>query len=536
MDIHGTRRDDRLVGTSRDDDLHGRAGADTLIGRGGDDRLYGGADADVLLGGCGADALDGGSGVDTALFAEAREAVVIDLADPARNAGEAAGDAFVSIENIFGSAFDDVIRSNGARTLVFGAAGNDTLVGLAGVTFMLGGPGADRMVGRGERDSAAYWDSPTGLTVDLAHPGRNTGIAAGDSYHRIGELEGSDFDDRLSATEAANTIFAFAGDDRLYGRGGADWLNGGPGADLLNGGDGEDRAAYWDAAAGVTADLDDPARNAGEATGDLYRSVEGLEGARHGDALFGDAGDNRLFGGAGEDRLHGRAGDDDLYGDADRDRLDGDAGGDFLHGGAGADALDGGPGHDRAAYWNAAAGVTADLAQPRRGAGEGAGDAFRSIEGLDGSALGDVLSGDAGANSLFGGAGADELRGRGGADDLYGGIRQDRLSGGDGADDFVFTAPPRARDADELADFEPGLDRILLHASAFPGLDPGALAATAFVTGERAGAEDDRLLHDRTTGALAYDPDGDGAAQAVLVARLERALALEAGDLLVLSG
>jgi len=66
--------------------------------------------------------------------------------------------------------------------------------------------------------------------------------------------------------------------------------------------------------------------------------------------------------------------------------------------------------------------------------GDARGDTFRSIEGLVGSRLGDILIGDENDNILSGGSGADILLGLDGSDTLEGGFGKDTLDGGSGND------------------------------------------------------------------------------------------------------
>ncbi|AZO76937.1 MULTISPECIES: calcium-binding protein [unclassified Bosea (in: a-proteobacteria)] len=394
--------------------FNGTAGDDTLTGSGSDDTLNGLAGNDILIGGGGADILDGGSGFDTASYQNAIAGIVVDLTTPGNNTGEAAGDTYISIENVRGSAF------------------NDTLTGNAGDNVLRGGLGADLLNGGGGFDFADYRNSTTGITVSLTNPASNTGEAAGDLYASIEGLRGGDFN------------------DLLIGDAGDNFLRGGLGADALNGGGGFDFADYTSATAGVTVSLTDPAINTGEAAGDSYFSIEGVRGSDFNDTLIGDANLNFLRGGLGADTLNGAGGFDyadyryaiagitvslanaaintgeaagdtfisieGLRGSDFGDTLTGDGNDNFLRGGLGADALNGGGGSDYADYFNATTGITASLANPNANTGEAAGDTYVSIENLDGSVFNDTLIGDAGDNVLRGGLGADSLAGGNGDD------------------------------------------------------------------------------------------------------------------------
>ena len=147
-----------------------------------------------------------------------------------------------------------------------------------------------------------------------------------------------DGDDAVTGNAADNDISTGRGDDVLMGRDGDDVLRGGPGADVLDGGAGLDRADYFHARAGVTADLALAALNTGEAAGDTYSGIEGLWGSVFADTLRGTYLADAITGDAGDDFLFGRAGDDVLTGGS---------GDDVLRGGLGADGLDGGAGFDR---------------------------------------------------------------------------------------------------------------------------------------------------------------------------------------------
>ncbi|MBF9195205.1 calcium-binding protein, partial [Microvirga terrestris] len=198
--------------------------------------------------------------------------------------------------------------------------------------------------------------------------------------------------------------------DFLHGGSGSDILVGGLAGDLLYGDLGIDVASYEQAGGSITVSLADPARNTGEAAGDVYSSIEGLTGSAYNDRLVGDALHNVLQGGAGHD---------------------------LLEGGEGGDRLVGGDGIDFADYENATSGVTAKLLMAQYNAGEAAGDVYASIEGIIGSRFGDELAGDNGTNDLQGRDGNDRLIGLGGNDRLEGGAGDDTLYGGIGADHLI---------------------------------------------------------------------------------------------------
>src|SRR5262249_23264380 len=97
----------------------------------------------VLRGRGGADVLSGGAGLDTADYKDAPAGLTADLATPASNTGDAAGDSYSSIENLQGSNFDDTLNGDAGNNVLTGLDGNDTLNGRAGADTMIGGAGND---------------------------------------------------------------------------------------------------------------------------------------------------------------------------------------------------------------------------------------------------------------------------------------------------------------------------------------------------------------------------------------------------------
>ncbi|MCE8556370.1 hypothetical protein KBY29_18825 [Ruegeria pomeroyi] len=395
-----------LVGGAGNDRLIGGNGVDFINGGDGDDSMTGGNGNDLLRGRGGADALIGGSGLDTADYTDSLAFVNVSLLTGYAGGGSgshAIGDTFSSIENLTGSAFNDLLNGDNAANVLTGGNGNDLLRGCGGADALIGGSGLD---------TADYTDSSAFVNVSLltGYAGGGSGShAIGDTFSSIENLTGSAFNDLLNGDNAANVLTGGNGNDLLRGRGGADTLIGGSGLDT---------ADYTDSLAFVNVSLLTGYAGGGSgshAIGDTFSSIENLTGSAFNDLLNGDNAANVLTGGNGNDLLRGRGG---------------------------ADALIGGSGLDTADYTHSSAFVNVSLLTGYAGGGSGShaiGDTFSSIENLTGSAFNDLLNGDNAANVLTGGNGNDLLRGNG------------------GADSFVFAA---GFGQDTVADFANGSDKF----------------------------------------------------------------------------
>ena len=438
---------EHVIATDRNDVIHGGAA---------DEWMEAGAGDDLFTGSAGADRFDGGTGIDTLDYSGSASGVDARLDGTSGKGGDAEGDTATGVENLIGSAFDDVLT---------GDAGDNTITG---------GAGADRIDGAGGIDTVDFSASAVGVEVFLDGRVSRGGDVEGDTYANIEVLKGSTFADHLVGGSGDETLFGGAGDDVLEG---------GSGADLLDGGAGFDIASYAGSSAGVRVALDGSLRDGGDAVGDRFVSIEGLEGSGFGDTLVGTAGDDVLRGLAGDDVLVGMGGADAIDGgegfdtadysasragvtvrldgrlseggDAEGDRLAniekvvgsarddvliggdvddtlvGGDGNDLLSGGGGADTLLGGAGFDTADYSSSNVGVSVALDGSPGTGGDAIGDVLRGIEALSGSAFADRLGGDAGDNTLSG---------RGGDDTLLGDLGADTLIGGDGFDTADYSA------------------------------------------------------------------------------------------------
>ncbi|WBY06481.1 calcium-binding protein [Sphingomonas sp. 7/4-4] len=118
-----------MSGGEGQDWLIGGDGADTVSGDAGHDTLRGGEGDDLLRGGAGDDTIIGGAGVDTVTYADAQSGVEIDLSLLEEQLTRSAGvDTLLSIENLIGSNFADVLASDVGANRLTGGGGNDRFV------------------------------------------------------------------------------------------------------------------------------------------------------------------------------------------------------------------------------------------------------------------------------------------------------------------------------------------------------------------------------------------------------------------------
>ncbi|MFZ4688164.1 MAG: choice-of-anchor I family protein, partial [Polymorphobacter sp.] len=161
-----------------DDVINGGAEGERWFGRGGNDIINGNGGNDILDGGAGNDVLNGGEGIDTASYGSATSGVNVNLGIAARHDTLGAGvDSFSSIENLFGSAFDDVLLGDGLNNRVDGGAGNDVLLGARGNDTLFGGAGNDLLQGGVGADVFAF-DSVSNGSFDIV---TDFAVSQGDS-------------------------------------------------------------------------------------------------------------------------------------------------------------------------------------------------------------------------------------------------------------------------------------------------------------------------------------------------------------------
>jgi Ca2+-binding RTX toxin-like protein len=261
------------------------ASNDTVVGTALADIQRGGLGNDTLMGSLGSDVMAGGEGIDTLSYTASLAAVNVNLNTNAVSGGDAAGDTITDIENVTGSAFNDIFTDNYLANSMVGGAGNDIFyLYSGGKDTIIGGAGNDWADDNGTTDDGDTFDMGAGLDTVYGGLGNDTILLGDDNDLAYGEHD----------------------DDSIDGGAGNDVLFGYSGKDTLNGGDDNDT----------------------------------LYGEGQGDLLNGGAGVDYLYGGIDDDRANGDAGNDFIYGESGTDTLSGGLGNDYMDGGAGDDWAD----------------------------------------------------------------------------------------------------------------------------------------------------------------------------------------------------
>ncbi len=486
VDLSGTGGADLIFGGVGDDTLSGGSGRDTLIGGEGDDSLLGGGNNDVLIGGAGADTLDGGaSAANTVDYSGSSAGIEVDVGSGSVGSaaigigGDAEGDVFISIANVIGSAFDDVIRSNGNKVTLrggegddfiraafgnndklFGEEGNDTLVAGRGGDTLDGGAGDDLLfanrgvnIGGDGTDTVSFISKSNAIRLDLTDTENSTREASRATFESIEIFEMTNRDDTVIGDDADTGFIGGEGDDIISAGAGDDTIEGGAGVDSLDGGDGNDLFIHRDGEEvddidGGTGDnvFDASAvTTAGEGLNIDQRegTLEGLGGIRsiaNVETFIGTQADDTFRGLEStfseiESTFFGEGGDDTII------FRSGDGLPDF-HGGSGTDTAD---------FSDFSSGGQTDFFVDLEAGfyvfgsttpGSASGDLidfenYKGFEGTDvftGNAANNVFDGNGGDDEASGGAGNDILRGDDGSDNLRGEAGDDILSGNAGND------------------------------------------------------------------------------------------------------
>ena len=542
--LFGERGNDSLVGGASMDILFGGDGDDTISGGDGNDEIWMSFFSGQGETGLGTDIIDGGAGRDRMIFSSDafngqgdHGAVVVDLASGTYRTDVGSG-TISNIEVVTGGSAGDQLTGGAQADLLVGNGGNDTLDGGAGVDTLSGGIGADTFVfaeapGVGTADVIAegqFFFFQTGIdTLRLdaaAMPGLGISgrFASGDERFHIGTAA-AEADDRVIYNSSNGQLF-YDGDGS------------GAGAAALI-------ATINSAPAVAASDIE--VVNGTAPSGNVINGTAGadtLSGTAGDDTIDGMAGNDVLRGFEGADSLRGGAGNDTLWGFWELSEFESDFAADTLEGGLGDDEYnvnDDGDviladpgGIDTVVAWNADWTLDAGLENLE----------LESLIGNGtGNELGNRIAGAYEGGMLVGLAGSDTLIARGSENGtrLDGGAGVDTLVGATGVDAYLFTVAPGAANADEIAAFDSGEDRIVLdgavHTSSGPSGTFAAGDARFWSSGTGTAHDaDDRVIYQTGTGELWYDADGNGAGARQLIATLEGAPTAAATDIEVING
>jgi Ca2+-binding RTX toxin-like protein len=465
----GTAGADTLTGTTFDDNMFGFGGNDVINGGAGNDWIRGGEGDDTLNGGLGADILMGDAGIDTVSYANSTASVTVNLATPADNRGEAAGDTFSSIENIAGSNFDDVLTGDMGANTLSGNGGNDRLVG-------------DAIDDRNLVRDASFEDSLAGSTNSAVWtlPSSSQPLVtfqtAPDQATQGSKILSYDLNTVNMGTSARQTIDTVAGQQYVMSFDIASTANGAVGfiASVLNGSSiikaesisksGSDFTTVtltFTAISNRTTivlanNTDEPKVNGRILVDNVRVNLQG-------------GGDDTLLGGLGSDILEGRGGNDRLDGGDGNDQMLGGTGNDTVVVSSGSDVVDGGHGIDTLSFVNQNAANSIDLALGRYTTTTGTGviSNVESIVGgsavdtITGSARADILSGMDGNDVINAGSGDDIVEGGGGADTLAGGAGSDTLSYAASSSSVTVTLGGSVSGGDAEGDVVSGFENII---------------------------------------------------------------------------
>lgn len=154
---------------------------------------------------------------------------------------------------------------------------------------------------------------------------------------------------------------------------------------------------------------------------------------------------------------------------------------------------------------------------------------------IDGRGGNDVIRGGGGADLIDGFSGNDKIYGDGGNDLMSGGAGRDTMTGGSGYDFFAFESRLSNSSIDTVTDFSVKYDTIMLWKNIFKvsASSNGVISSGAFWTGSQAHDASDRIIYNKSTGALFYDADGTGSKAALQFAIIDKNLSVTHKDFIV---
>jgi len=224
------------------------------------ENAIGGSGDDTFSGNAADNTFTGGTGNDTLTHEGATAAVTVDLGAGTATGTTIGSDTLISIENVSGTDFDDILIGTTGVNVILGGKGEDTITGGSGNDTLNGGFGMDTAIFSGVSTDYTILDNGDGtltITANVGSDGVDTLISIEFAVFSDGTITLptasvpgiTPGDDDYTGTSGADEIYALSGndiingadgDDYIYGQAGMDTLYGGDGNDTIDGGDGND--------------------------------------------------------------------------------------------------------------------------------------------------------------------------------------------------------------------------------------------------------------------------------------------------------
>ncbi|MDA0781250.1 MAG: putative Ig domain-containing protein [Rickettsiales bacterium] len=481
--IYGGTGNDALWGDQGNDKIYGEDGQDILTGGTGSDILHGGNDEDTYIFNIG-DGIDtiidegnvnnnadiikfeGDVSEESLILTRDEQDLIItfknNFNDRITIKGHFTGNAieiirFSDNSEIFLDSIGIEINGTSGSDILYGTSRDDIINGYSGDDTIYGGEGNDTYVfnqgdgqdiidetgaysnmdviriGNSINSSEVYHEkigndlvinfinNPTDKITVLNHYNSDNSMIEKILFADGSELDLVNSSVNINGSIGDNIISGTSYNDIINGGEGDDVLEGGAGSDTIDGGLGDDVISYRNSSQAVNVNLSNNTASGGDAEGDTYTNIEGIEGSMFSDVLTGDAGINRIYGVDGNDNIDGQDGNDKLFGGIGADHILGGSGDDFIDGGDGSDILEGQDGNDA----------------------------------IFGGAGGDIILGGSGDDYLSGGTEGDIIDGGLDNDLLTTGFGDDTLTGGAGIDQFNISKSANIEDI--ITDYEFGI-------------------------------------------------------------------------------
>ena len=150
------------------------------------DYLYGDAGANILRGDAGGDVLYGAGNSDTIYYSTSPFSVSVDLSSNSATGGDAQGDVLVSVENVFGTAFGDVLVGDSASNTLVGWLGIDMMAGNGGNDIFRWSALGESGTAAGTRDLVTDFYRAHGDLLDFSGIDANANLAGDQAFAFIG--------------------------------------------------------------------------------------------------------------------------------------------------------------------------------------------------------------------------------------------------------------------------------------------------------------------------------------------------------------